>query len=70
MAHFIALPGNIIVEELARKFLSEIWRLHGLPEEIVSDRDAKFTSKFWAALMEAIGTRRKLSTAFYPETDG
>ena len=44
--------------------------MHGLPEEIVSDRDAKFTSKFWSALMEILGVKRKLSTSFHPETDG
>jgi hypothetical protein len=57
MAHFILLPMNITAEELARKFLAEIWRLHRLLEEIVSDCDAKFTSKFWATLMEALGIK-------------
>jgi len=70
MAHFVALPADVTAEQLARKFLYEIWKLHGLPEEIVSDRDAKFTSKFWSALMEALGVERKLSTSFHPQTDG
>ena len=70
MAHFIPLPTSIDVQELAKKFTREIWKLHGLPEEIISDRDPKFTSYFWAALMEILGVGRKLSTAFHPETDG
>src|SRR5437660_8745064 len=70
MAHFIALPGNTSAEDLARKFLQEIWKLHGLLEEIVSDCDARFTSKFWSTLMEILGVKRKLSTSFHPETDG
>ena len=70
MAHFIALPEDTTAEELARKFLKEIWRLHGLLKEIVSDCDAKFTLKFWSALMETLGVKRKLSTSFHPEMDG
>ena len=69
MAHFIPLPTSIDVQELAKRFTREIWKLHRLPEEIISDRDLKFTSYFWATLMEILGVSRKLSTAFYPETD-
>ena len=69
MAHFISLPASIDAQELAKRFTREIWKLHGLPEEIISDRDPKFTSYFWAALMEILGVDRKLSTAFHPETD-
>jgi Integrase core domain len=57
MAHFIALPKNTTAEELARKFLAEIWRLHRLPEEIILDCDAKFTSKFWVTLIETLGIK-------------
>ena len=52
MAHFIPLKTDANAEELARVFVREIWRLHGLPENIVSDRDAKFTSAFWSSLMK------------------
>ncbi|KAI9091193.1 hypothetical protein K1719_028257 [Acacia pycnantha] len=45
-------------------------RLHGVPTEIVSDRDPRFTSNFWKALQEAIGTRLKNSTAYHPQTVG
>ncbi|GJV23138.1 putative nucleotidyltransferase, ribonuclease H [Tanacetum coccineum] len=51
-------------------FQQEIVRLHGTPSAIVSDRDPRFTSRFWKGLQEAWGTRLKFSTTFHPETDG
>jgi len=47
-----------------------IVRLHGVPMEIMSDRDPRFTSTFWKALQEAMGTRLKYSAAYHPQTDG
>ncbi|GJW45425.1 putative reverse transcriptase domain-containing protein [Tanacetum coccineum] len=51
-------------------FQQELFRLHGTPSAIVSDRDPRFTSRFWKGLQKAWGTRLKFSTAFHPETDG
>jgi hypothetical protein len=44
--------------------------LHGLPDEIVSDRDPKFTSKFWQELMDLCGVKLKISSSRYPQTNG
>jgi len=54
MAHFIPLRMEEHIKELALTFVKEIWRLHGLPESIVSDRDTRFTSKFWTSLMQLL----------------
>lgn len=57
-------------EALAWTFLRVIIAHHGMPEEIISDRDKLFTSKFWRTLMALLGANHKLSTAFHPQTDG
>jgi hypothetical protein len=70
MAHFIGTRMDVTAEDVADLFLREVVRHHGLPKRIVSDRDPKFTSKFWTSLFEYLGTSLKLSTAAHPETDG
>lgn len=70
MAHIVPVKSTITAEELANVFFQEVFRLHGLPSSIVSDRDSKFTSKFWSSLFELAGTKLKLSTANHPQTDG
>ncbi|GJZ16095.1 putative reverse transcriptase domain-containing protein [Tanacetum coccineum] len=58
------------MERLARLYLNEIVARHGVPISIISDRDSRFTSKFWQSLQEALGTRLDMSTAYHPQTDG
>jgi hypothetical protein len=70
MAHFVACKDTMGPKDLAEGFIAHIVRTHGLPNNIISDRGSLFTSKFWKQIMEAMGTTRNLSTAFYPETDG
>ena len=69
-AHFIPVRTNYNVAKLAEIYIEEIVRLHGVPSSIVSDRDPKFTSHFWGALHEAMGTKLRLSSAYHPQTDG
>jgi transposase InsO family protein len=57
-------------EELATQLFTHVFRLHGLPNDIVSDRGSLFTSAFWKEVSQALGVERHLSTAFHPETDG
>ena len=57
-------------EKLAKLYVSEIVRLHGVPLSIISDRGTQFTSMFWRTLHVELGTRQDLSTAFHPQTDG
>ncbi|GKA16657.1 DNA/RNA polymerases superfamily protein [Tanacetum coccineum] len=69
-AHFLPIRKNYGISKLAEIFQQEIVRLHGTPTSIVSDRDPKFTSRFWKGLQKAWGTRLKFSTTFHPQTDG
>ena len=69
-AHFLAIRTTDSVLTLSKLYVREIVRLHGVPLSIVSDRDARFTSRFWKSLQKALGTDLRLSTAFHPQTDG
>ncbi|KAL0541388.1 hypothetical protein IC582_021430 [Cucumis melo] len=68
--HFVPGKSTYTASKWAQLYMSEIVRLHGVPVSIVSDRDARFTSKFWKGLQTAMGTRLDFSTAFHPQTDG
>ncbi|KAA3464254.1 DNA/RNA polymerases superfamily protein [Gossypium australe] len=69
-AHFIPVRVDYSLDKLASLYVSEIVRLHGVPLSIISDRDPRFTSRFWKKLQEALGTKLSFSTAFHPQTDG
>ncbi|XP_052882262.1 uncharacterized protein LOC108465158 [Gossypium arboreum] len=56
--------------KLAKLYVAEIVRLHGVPVSIISDRDHRFTYRFWKKLHEALGARLDFSTTFHPQTDG
>ena len=70
MVHFAATTKDVGAEDCARLYVEEVWRLHGLQDEFVSDRDSRFTSKFWREVLRLIGTKQAMSTAFHPQSDG
>ena len=65
-AQFIPVKMTYNEEKLAKLYISEIVRLHGVPLSIISDRGTQFTSMFWRTLHAELGTRLDLSTAFHP----
>ena len=69
-AHFLPMKVNFSMDRLASLYIKEIVRMHGVPVSIVSDRDPRFTSRFWHSLQKALGTKLSFSTAFNPQTDG
>ncbi|GJV51600.1 putative reverse transcriptase domain-containing protein [Tanacetum coccineum] len=69
-AYFLPICEHNKMDRLARLYLNEIVARHGVPISIISDRDSRFTSRFWQSMQEALGTWLDISTAYHPQTDG
>ena len=69
-SHFLPIQLTESPERLARLYVREIVRLHGVPVSIVSDRDPRFTSQFWSGFQRAFGSTLQFSTTYHPQTDG
>ena len=69
-AHFIPLCHPYTASKVAELFIDNIYKLHGMPLSLVSDRDPAITSTFWQSVFRATGTQLRMSTAHHPETDG
>lgn len=68
--HFIPCRTTDNAMDTAEGFFQHVFKLHGIPDSIVSDRDAKFTSKFWKHLMALCGVTLQMSSTHHPQTDG
>jgi hypothetical protein len=70
MVHLVPSRTSYTARQVAELIFAEVYKHHGLPHSIVSDRDVLFTSLFWQHLHELIGTRLNMSSAYHPESDG
>ena len=70
MVHLIPSHTNYNTSQLAELMFKHMYKLHGLPKNIISDRDVLFTSTFWGQLHCLIGTKLQLSSAYHPQSDG
>ena len=70
MAHLAAVPDSIDGKGTSMLFSDRVFRQRGLPLAIISDRDPRFTDKFWTSIFKVLGTRLDMSTADHPQTDG
>src|SRR6185295_3717296 len=68
--YFIPTTTDVTAPQVAEIFFNTIFKNHGLPKVIISDIDPKFTSRFWKALFEKLGTKLAMSTSHHPQTDG
>jgi len=66
MMHFVAMTEETSAEGLARLFRDNVWKLHGLPESVVSDKGPQFAVELTKELNRMLGIKTKLSTAFHP----
>jgi len=69
-AYFLAMNLRMSMAILTQLYIKEIVRLHGVPSSIVSDRDPRFTSRFWHTLQSALGSKLTMSSSYHPQTDG
>jgi hypothetical protein len=70
MAHFVPVNESMTSSDLARIFLNSIFRLHGSPDSIISDRGSTFVSHLWKEFLKLLDIKPKNSTAYHPQTDG
>jgi len=70
MSHFVATTEKTMAEGLARLFRNNVWKLHRLPESVISDRGPQFAAGLIKELNKMLGIETKLSTAYHPQIDG
>ena len=70
MAHFVATIEGMLVEELARLFRNNMWKLHRLPESVVLDRGPQFAAELMKELNRMLGIETRLLTVFHPQING
>eukprot|EP00878_Enallax_costatus_P019840 GHUV01020945.1.p1 GENE.GHUV01020945.1~~GHUV01020945.1.p1 ORF type:complete len:366 (+),score=43.64 GHUV01020945.1:125-1222(+) len=70
MVHLAPCTDEVSAEQLADIFIDKVFKLHGVPQNLVTDRGQQFTSKFWQAFTQKLQVQHALSTAFHPESDG
>ena len=69
-AHFFPISIHYKAPQIAKLFFKEVFRLHALPKNIISDRDSKFLSLFWKELFRLARTKLTPNTSYHPQTDG
>jgi len=70
MIHIIPCSSNVNAKETAHIYLQHIWKLHGFPKEIITDRGTQFTSKFMQEVLAILGIKARLSSGHHPQTAG
>jgi transposase InsO family protein len=69
-SHFVPVNSTFKAINIVEIFMKEIFRLHGIPKMVISDRDVKFTSAFWKELFAGLNTNLNFSMIYHPQMDG
>ena len=69
-SHFIKVKHPFSALQIAKLYMEHVYKLHGMPQAIVSDRDKIFTSLLWKELFKLSGTSLCMSSAYHPQSDG
>ena len=67
MVHLIPSKQTYQATDVAKLIFNSVYKLHGLPEQIISDQDSLFISKFWKRLHQLMGTKLRISLVFHPQ---
>ena len=70
MAHFIPTTMKVTAAKTAKLLIDNVFKLHGLPSSLISDRDPRFTAGLWREVFKAWGTKLSMSSSYHPQTDG
>ena len=70
MCHFIPCTETVSAKDVARLYWLHVGKLHGIPQVIISDRDRRFTGKFWRELWRLLGTELRMGSGYHPESSG
>ena len=68
--HLSATNATLSAEGLADLYIQDVFKLHGLPKQAISDRGPQFAAKYMRRILETLGVKSSLSTAYHPQTDG
>lgn len=69
-SHFVPIAHPFTAASIAQVYMANIYKLHGVPKALVSDRDRIFTSKLWQSLFSLVGVKLQMSSAYHPQSDG
>ncbi|KAJ9521462.1 hypothetical protein QJQ45_008876 [Haematococcus lacustris] len=70
MVHFVPCREDLKARRFAQLFIDHVYKLHGMPAELISDRGSLFTSVFWREIMRRCGSKPALSSSYHPQSDG